>query len=51
MGPLEEELSNRQVERGCVDFICYLLTLDPEKRPTAKQALEHSCLKNVLLFL
>ncbi|PGH19866.1 CMGC protein kinase [Polytolypa hystricis UAMH7299] len=38
---LETELSNMEVPEDCVEFIRYLLTLDPHERPTAEQALKH----------
>lgn len=28
-------------DRGFVDFVSFLLTIDPLKRPTAEQALQH----------
>jgi hypothetical protein len=47
IGSLEEELGKRQAEQECLQFIRFLLTLDPLKRPTANEALEHSWLRGV----
>lgn len=51
VGSLEEELekglNNSVVSAHCLDFIRKLLTLDPEKRPTAKEMLEHPWLRDV----
>lgn len=44
---LEEELKTFEVEQDCLEFIRWLLTLDPEMRPTAKQALEHPWLRGL----
>jgi serine/threonine protein kinase len=46
IGSLEEELAKAEAGQECLEFIRYLLTLDPEKRPTAKQALEHTWFRN-----
>lgn len=44
---LEEELKTFGAEQDCLEFIRWLLTLDPEMRPTAKQALEHPWLQGL----
>lgn len=38
---LEAELSSMEIPKDCVEFILYLLALDPRERPTAEQALKH----------
>lgn len=42
---LEDELAKFKTPEGSVEFIRYLLTLAPEERPTARQALEHPWLQ------
>ncbi|KMU87156.1 hypothetical protein CIHG_05097 [Coccidioides immitis H538.4] len=44
---LEDELSVMKVPKDCVEFICHLLTWDPDERPTAEQALRHPWLQDV----
>ena len=45
IGTIEEELDKvpaNLMEPGLKDFLVYLLTANPEERPTARQALEHA---------
>lgn len=44
---LEEELKTFGVEQDCLEFVRWLLTLDPGMRPTATQALEHPWLQDL----
>ncbi|PGH16446.1 CMGC protein kinase [Helicocarpus griseus UAMH5409] len=46
LSSLGDELMKCEVDRDCVDFIAYLLALDPEKRPTVEQALAHPWLND-----
>ncbi|KAL2074128.1 hypothetical protein VTL71DRAFT_7906 [Oculimacula yallundae] len=49
MKTLREELESRagsSLESGCIDFIESLLTVDPESRPSAREALQHSWLQD-----
>ena len=45
---LEEELKKFDVDQECIEFIRWLLTIGPEKRPTAHQALNHPWLQGVI---
>jgi serine/threonine protein kinase len=36
-----EQLPRDMCSHGCIDFLEYLLVIDPTKRPTAKEALQH----------
>ena len=48
VGTIRQELEKVEgpIERGCIDFIESLLVVDPVKRPSAKEALQHPWLKN-----
>ncbi len=45
MGSLREELAKREIEAGAIEFINYLLVIDPRKRPSAREALQHNWLQ------
>lgn len=47
IGTLEEELAKFDVPADAVQFIRHLLVVDPEKRPTVQQALDHPWLQEV----
>lgn len=47
LGSLEDELRFFDVPEDCVQFVLDLLVLDPEKRPTVTQALEHPWLQDI----
>lgn len=44
-GSLENELKDSSISPGALHFIRHLLTLNPQARPTAKEALEHPWLQ------
>ena len=35
-----------EADEACIDFLQHLLTIDPEKRPTAETALQHPWLQH-----
>lgn len=47
IGTLEEELAKSEVSDDTIQFIRHLLVMDPEKRPSARQVLEHPWLRDV----
>lgn len=47
MDSLEVELRNAGVPDDCMRFIQYLLTWNPDERPTAEQALKHPWLEHI----
>ena len=38
-----------EADEGCRDFLLYLLTVDPQERPTAEAALQHPWLQHQYL--
>lgn len=34
-----------EADQGCLDFLAFLLTVDPDKRPSAEEALQHPWLQ------
>jgi serine/threonine protein kinase len=50
LGSLRDELEKlpRDVcSRGCIDFLEHLLVIDPTKRPTAREALQHPFVRTI----
>ena len=47
VGTIRQELEAAEgpVDKDCIDFIESLLVVDPDKRPTAEEALEHPWLR------
>jgi serine/threonine protein kinase len=43
---LREQLEQIEVPSECIDFIEYLLTVDPDKRPSVSEALGHQYLQD-----
>lgn len=47
IGPFEEEISKFDVSEDCSQFLQHILGIDPRKRPTAVQALQHPWLQDI----
>jgi serine/threonine protein kinase len=43
-----EQLPRDVCSHECIDFLEYLLVIDPTKRPTAEEALQHQFVRTVL---
>ncbi|PVH84802.1 kinase-like protein [Cadophora sp. DSE1049] len=48
-GTLREELENvtPPIEPGCIDFLEYILNINPDQRPSAREALQHPWLQSL----
>lgn len=47
IGPFKEEMSKFDVSEDCIQFLQHILDIDPRKRPTAVQALQHPWLQGI----